>query len=236
MRKEAKELKEESKKDEYKSAKKNSMITLSMIFLILIFMIVLIFNAKGFKSDLSNEVVLKVNDEEVTLELFEYYLEKGKEYYEIEAGEDVWETVIDGKEAFSALKDDIADTIIDIKVQVSSAKKAGIIVEPSDFDKVTYNKEDLIEEEYVKDQLYIHKLKDFYYMQYILDEQEFEKYLEEKHISKELVTSEVKTDYIKTKSQEVYEKDLENWLLEKEVVVNDKIYSNILLQSFNNKY
>ena len=235
------ELKENLKLKESVNFRENNInVRFKSLFTILAIMSVIGFTIYGFinatnnykiDKSLSNNIILKVNDEIVDKELFNYYLERGKTYYEKEAGHDIWEATIDGKSAYENLKDSILDTIIQIKVQVDKAKKQGIKITGEEYDDFNASNPNTYRE-YLEDQIYILKLKEYYTKNYVFDEEKFKMYLNEKEYAEKNtnIYENLKSEFIEMEVNKIYEEDFKVWLMEKEVIVNNKEYSKLVLE------
>jgi len=179
-------------------SRKNKIIIFVLAFLfIIIFVAVgsISFKKSGYKFN-ENEVMY-VNGEVVTVDEYIYYLEKGKEYYEVEAGEEIWDMDIDGTSAFETLKQRIIETIREIKLQVSVAKKMGIEVEDSEVDRyIASTKNSKKDKKYIMDQFYIDKLKKKINEDIIVTEDSYSKKMNEWKSSSEYYINTQKIDSI----------------------------------------
>jgi len=97
------------------------------------------------------KVVATVNNEEITMEDFNYYLSSVKAQMEYEASQDgqtdmdkFWKTEIEGKKAVDIAKEKALEEAVKYKVQVLKAKELGLTVDENDEKQIKEQKDNMI--------------------------------------------------------------------------------------------
>ncbi|HAN10214.1 MAG TPA: hypothetical protein DCP90_06340 [Clostridiales bacterium] len=185
------------------------MIRRGIVYILVITFAAIILNACG-----STDYIMKINNETVTSQEFDLYLMKGKEYFEKQGGEDIWETKIDGEYAAEVLKNSIVDTVTRTKIQADVARKKNIKLDDKEKKQLDdavkqyigqtdkegkYPKE--VVEKFVFDNIIAVKLYNSEIENIQITDQMFDEYLKATGIAN---TSDISEDELKSMKEEYY--------------------------------
>lgn len=206
----------------------------NVIYILVISFMVMILNACG-----STDYIIKINNETVTKQEFDLYLMKGKEYFEKQGGEDIWETKIDGEDAAILLKNSIVDTVTRTKIQANIAKQKNIKLDEKEEKQLNeavkqyigqtekegkYPKE--VVEKFVYDNIIAVKLYNSEIENIQITDQMFSEYLKATGITDTSNISEdelkqMKEEYSVSKKSELFNKKYDEWKKDYKIEINN---------------
>ncbi|HCC07147.1 MAG TPA: hypothetical protein DEP72_03140 [Clostridiales bacterium] len=206
----------------------------NVIYILVISFMVMILNACG-----STDYIIKINNEAVTKQEFDLYLMKGKEYFEKQGGEDIWETKIDGEDAAILLKNSIVDTVTRTKIQANIAKQKNIKLDEKEEKQLNeavkqyigqtekegkYPKE--VVEKFVYDNIIAVKLYNSEIENIQITDQMFSEYLKATGITDTSNISEdelkqMKEEYSVSKKSELFNKKYDEWKKDYKIEINN---------------
>ncbi|HBY19810.1 MAG TPA: hypothetical protein DEG71_02190 [Clostridiales bacterium] len=218
------------------------MFNRTMLYVLSIIITMIFFNACS-----NNDYIIKINNETILKQEFDLYLLKGKEYFESQGGEDIWQTKIDGEDAKTVLKNSVLDTVIRTKIQAAVAKKKNINLDVEEKKQLNDTVEKYIEqanskkrfsrenvEKFVRDNMIVVKLYNSETQNVEITDQMFNDYLKENgnnstsDISNE-EREKIKEDFYNSKRNELFEQKYNEWKKEYRIEINNKELNEIVI-------